>query len=264
MDMKKYGSLPMLAAALALTWLLAGCGQSEGGQSAVTEPSVEAAEQEGNSVSKADNPAVGNGGSDTDSSAGGNNGGDTDSLAGGNNGSDMDSSAGGNSGSEADNPESGENETDGGESADIPQEDPLPSDEDLSWTIIDHNRGLYLDGEFAAESHVILASEQEDTPEGLLVTVYMMSLFETFDFPDGRPELVSGSSTPAAVSFYRTDSGQFRLASYWEPEDGAYWSSLREKFPASLSDSELDTQAYISQLTQACDAQAEAFAQNRA
>lgn len=141
-------------------------------------------------------------------------------------------------------------------------EDPLPSDRALSDAVTAHNRDLYAAGTFAAESHVILAAEQEDTPEGYAVTVYLASLYQAYSFPDGEPELVSAVSTPAALTFLRTADG-FRLTDYWEPEDGGDGRvALREKFPASIPDEDLDMQTHIVSLMEDCTAQAEAYARH--
>jgi hypothetical protein len=107
--------------------------------------------------------------------------------------------------------------------------------------IISHDKDMYAAGEFDAESHVTLAMETE----GGAVRLYLMSLRESFNFRDGRFEAASGRSGPVALTF-RTDGGKPSLAEYWEPRDGSYyWDDLRGKFPASLTDEELDAQAYI-------------------
>ena len=146
-------------------------------------------------------------------------------------------------------------------------EDPVPSDSVLSQTVTAHNHELYSDawpdGAFEAESHVILAVSQKDTAEGYAVTVYLASLYQAYIFPDGEPEILSGASMPLALTFLRTADG-FRLTEYWEPEDGGeYWPSLREKFPASLPDEDLDMQTYIGTLMADCEAQAASYARNQ-
>ena len=119
--------------------------------------------------------------------------------------------------------------------------------------IIAHDKGSYPEGEFDAESHVILG--MESTPLTLeaidggeyayILTLYLMSLRESFNRRDGRFEAVSGRSGPVALTF-RIENGTPTLTEYWEPRDGSYyWPDLREKFPASLTDRQLDTQTYI-------------------
>ena len=115
--------------------------------------------------------------------------------------------------------------------------------------IVEHNRPRHVSGAFDAESHVLLSVFPDAVEAGgewvSTVTLYLMSLWESFDYHDGRFESVSGRSGPVALTF-RTEAGKYVLSDYWEPRDGAdYWSDVRDKFPSTLSDRELDTQTYI-------------------
>ena len=118
--------------------------------------------------------------------------------------------------------------------------------------VIAHDKPLYASGEFDAESHIVLAirsapvSEREQNAEAVpTVTLYLMSLRESFDYRDGSFERVSGRSGPLVLTFRMEDGGAV-LSDYWEPRDGSYyWPDIREKFPSVLTDAQLDTQTYI-------------------
>ncbi|MBQ9493726.1 MAG: hypothetical protein IJR54_08345 [Oscillibacter sp.] len=114
--------------------------------------------------------------------------------------------------------------------------------------VIAHDKPRYASGEFDAESHVVLdrADSVEYNGEVVpVVTLYLMSLRESFDYDNGRFESVSGRSGPVALTF-RMEDGVPVLSEYWEPRDGAdYWPDLRKKFPSGLSDRELNTQTWI-------------------
>lgn len=118
--------------------------------------------------------------------------------------------------------------------------------------IIEHNRPRHASGAFDAESHVLLSifpdavdMGGEWTPAVSTVRLGLISLWESFDYHDGRFERVSGRSGHVVLTF-RMEDGTPVLSDYWEPRDGSYyWPDVRDKFPSSLSDRELDTQTYI-------------------
>ena len=131
--------------------------------------------------------------------------------------------------------------------------------------ILTHDRAHYAAADFDAESHVLLAmlpnaaaldagsGDSENT-----VTLYLMTLFNGYDYHDGGFETVTGRSGPAVLTFRMgADGANPTLTDYWEPRDGSYyWPDVREKFPSSLTDAELNTQTYIMQETQRCYRQA--------
>ena len=125
-------------------------------------------------------------------------------------------------------------------------------DDAVRAAIIAHDKSLYAAGEFDAESHVILAirsepvSEREQNAEAVpTLTLYLMSLRESFDYRDGSFERVGGRSGPLVLTFRMEDGGP-ALSDYWEPRDGSYyWPDVRERFPSGLTDAQLDTQTYI-------------------
>ncbi|MBR4211765.1 MAG: M56 family metallopeptidase, partial [Oscillibacter sp.] len=122
-------------------------------------------------------------------------------------------------------------------------------DDAVRAAVIAHDKPLYAVGEFDAESHVVLGirpdSVDEDGKAVSIVTLYLMSLRESFDYRDGSFGSVSGRSGPLVLTFRMEDGGAV-LSDYWEPRDGAYyWPDIREKFPSVLTDAQLDTQTYI-------------------
>ncbi|MBR3556730.1 MAG: hypothetical protein IKN89_12530 [Oscillospiraceae bacterium] len=129
--------------------------------------------------------------------------------------------------------------------------------------VLAHNRISHVSGEFSCESHILLAAEtrSDGAEEGDRVTYYLMALYQAYDQTKDGPKVVSGSSMPIALTFAVHENGEgYTLLEYWEPQGGnRYMERLRAKFPASVPDEDLDTQKYIAQLTEDCDAQAEAF-----
>ena len=62
----------------------------------------------------------------------------------------------------------------------------------------------------------------------------------------------NGSYVPTAITF-RADG---TMEEYWEPGDGSYAEDIRGKFPAEAAEEALNDQAYIEDLTAACEQQA--------
>ena len=131
--------------------------------------------------------------------------------------------------------------------------------------ILTHDRDRYADADFDAESHVLLGifpdaveTEADSGEWENIITLYLMTLFNGYDYRDGRFETVTGRSGPAVLTFRMGADGESpTLTDYWEPRDGSYyWPDVREKFPSVLTDAELNTQTYIMQETQDCYRQA--------
>jgi hypothetical protein len=91
-----------------------------------------------------------------------------------------------------------------------------------------------------------------------------LAFYAEYDFPDGVPELVSGSHVPCALTFTRDDAGFYALTEYWEASDGKdYASSIRDKFPAESAEQAIDTQQYAEQQRAACDEKAQQYLSSR-
>lgn len=121
----------------------------------------------------------------------------------------------------------------------------LPTlDASVSKAILAHNAGHDREDEFKTESHVTLKTiENEST-----AVVYLIAYYAVYDFPDGKPALVSGSHLPVSLTFSKDESGAYTLTDYWESSDGSeYASSIKEKFPADISEQAISTQLYAEQ-----------------
>lgn len=128
----------------------------------------------------------------------------------------------------------------------------------VSDAILRENRGAYLEGEVAVETHTVLKTAEG----GGTVTVYAMALYLELDVTKDGLAQVGGSHMPVAVTFQRNAAGEYALKEYWTPQDGSYYGpSIREKFPSELYSKAMDTQAYIQAQMQACYAKAVSNAQ---
>jgi len=140
----------------------------------------------------------------------------------------------------------------------VPNADPL--DAAVSAAIMDHNKNGYHAGDFACESHVILASEgggPASSGKIETVTVYAMVLYQEYGFSGATFHEVSGSHIPTVLTFDIGEDGTYTLTEYWIPRDGSYYApDIREKFPAGSVEDALDTQKYILAQKQNCYAQA--------
>lgn len=137
------------------------------------------------------------------------------------------------------------------------QQDPL--DAAISTAILEFNKNRTPDGDFACESHVILATESSSLQNGGnadSVTVYAMVLYHMFDYSNSTFELVGGSHIPTALTFAVSKDGKYSLTEYWQPGDGSYYArDIREKFPKAIQTDALDTQKFILAQIQNCYAQ---------
>ncbi len=133
----------------------------------------------------------------------------------------------------------------------------------ISAAVLEHCGDKYYEGDFRAESHVILGVD--GTLAGGTVTVYTMALYQEFGYAGAGFRSVSGSHIPTALTFRVSENGdgyECELLEYWTPRDGSYyWPDLREKFPASIPDDDLDTQKWITQNMRECYAQAVEYGQ---
>ena len=128
----------------------------------------------------------------------------------------------------------------------------------ISAAVMRHNDGQYYapDGAHPTEAHAILALDADING----FTAYVMSLWQTF-LPKGEYDVreVGGAHVPLALTFEKNQNGDYELAEYWEPGDGAgYIPSIRSKFPEGAW-GKVDTQLYIEAHKKSCYDQAMYF-----
>ena len=139
----------------------------------------------------------------------------------------------------------------------------------VSDAILNTNAGLYLDGDFAAEAHTILKTEEIDNSvherneeTGAIIhihgdketTVYAMVYYTAFRLVGEAASEVASVHGPAAITFEKkSDTGEYILKEYWTPQDGEGWaSSIKAKFPADVYEDALNTQKYIDAHKRSC------------
>lgn len=132
-------------------------------------------------------------------------------------------------------------------------------DQAVSEAVLSYNNGKYLSGDFACESHIILATEEKTTPrqtEVRTVSVYAVVLYEEFAYAGAGFGEMSGGLTPVSLTFDVADGGKYVLTEYREPRDGTHYAEdIKANFPENIA-KELNTQKYVLALKQACYAQA--------
>ena len=107
----------------------------------------------------------------------------------------------------------------------------------ISTEIVKHNKGSYLDGEFACATFKVLATEttSKDDENGIAITVYLVSSYDEYNVEDGKLVHMSGNGTPLALSFVVDGEDSYALYDYWEPGMGsAYIKDLKAKFPPAV------------------------------
>ena len=113
----------------------------------------------------------------------------------------------------------------------------------ISAAVLAHHRSHRSEGRICVESHELLSSETRDS--GNMITVYLLVLYEEYGLYDDE-DSASGSYVPTAITF---DLRSNAVLEYWEPRDGAYYSSdIREKFPATALLRAMNDQKYIEKL----------------
>lgn len=134
----------------------------------------------------------------------------------------------------------------------------------ITAAVLEENRDAHISaGEFACESHAILATEAggpADSNQTDTMTVYALVLYQRYTYADGELAESSGSYIPTALTFDVSVSGEYMLREYWIPRDGSYYADdIREKFPGSSAQDALDDQKYIELLQKDCDTQAQTY-----
>ena len=106
----------------------------------------------------------------------------------------------------------------------------------MDMAIADHFHSEYHTPAFAATDYRILGTRHSADR----TTVYALVLWEGFEKRDGKIQVVSGSFSPAAVTFDTSGDRDNLLSShdvieYWEPRDGTYYAEdIKAKFPLLL------------------------------
>ena len=136
----------------------------------------------------------------------------------------------------------------------------------ISEAIINQGRKEHSSENYACESHIVLDQQTllacgrdvESTYEE--TTVYLMALYQEYNFSDGTIVNVGGSHMPVAITFEYTDY-TYNLLEYWTPQDGSYYlTSIQEKFPENTWSLATDTQMHILRQIQSCYEQAVQYA----
>jgi len=117
----------------------------------------------------------------------------------------------------------------------------------------------YYEGEFGAEGHIILDSEENAG----IVTVYCVCSVSWFGFENGIFTGVSGSGAiPTVITFSKNESDGYTLLDYREPLDGAgYSESIKKMFPKNLRNQLVNTDHYP-ELTRQLEEQAKKYLQS--
>jgi len=141
-----------------------------------------------------------------------------------------------------------------------------PSEEQaaIRQVILEHNRSISAinssadpDSPVPCVSFTELACVVVDGSDFSEYTHYGWALYEEYRVTDNGLETVISSHVPVAITFREDPSGTITLEEYWKPRDGSYYAQdFREKFPAHIVESGMDSQKFILQQTQNCYAQA--------
>lgn len=119
------------------------------------------------------------------------------------------------------------------EPADTADSAPLELPETLvSQVLLDRASSGYMEGECAAEGHIILDTVQEDD----VWQVYALVSVGQYGFCSGHFEKISGSGAiPTRFTISRDEEGNYLCDQVWEPMDGnLYPESIKETFPRKL------------------------------
>lgn len=107
----------------------------------------------------------------------------------------------------------------------------------ISEEIVKHNKGSYLEGEFACASFKVLAKEtvSKENENGIAFMLYLASSYDEYNLENGKLVQMGGNGTPLALSFAVNGEDSYALYEYWEPGMGsAYIKDLEAKFPPTV------------------------------
>ncbi|MBB6177018.1 bla regulator protein BlaR1 [Anoxybacillus tengchongensis] len=122
--------------------------------------------------------------------------------------------------------------------------------------IKDHGKS-YRKGEYIAEGHIILSTEQKANE----VKVYAIASVGVFEFQDRMFAIVSGSGAiPTVVTFSVGKHGRYKLVAYEEPIDGdKYTESIKRMFPKKHHLKVLYAEKYYDELVKQQEEQAKEY-----
>ncbi len=141
-------------------------------------------------------------------------------------------------------------ETGGGE--------PLERPETLvSQVLLDQASSGYMEGECAAEGHIILDTVQEED----VWKVYTLASVGQYGFCSGHFEKISGSGAiPTMITIGQEENGDYCCHGVWEPMDGnLYADSIKETFPRKLWNKALNGHERYGELQEQEESYAQAY-----
>lgn len=111
----------------------------------------------------------------------------------------------------------------------------------LSDAILEYNTGSFLDGECAAEGHIVLGSESSSSGE----VFYLITTYGEYGFENNRFVKVSGTGAiPAAITL----AADGTVVDYRTPDDGSgYLPSLKKIFPRKYLGMVTDSDSYLNE-----------------
>ena len=136
--------------------------------------------------------------------------------------------------------------------------EPLELPETLvSQVLLDQASSGYMEGECAAEGHIILDTVQEED----FWQVYTLASVGQYGFCSGHFEMISGSGAiPTRITIGRDENGNYYCHGVWEPEDGSYYAdSIKETFPRKLWGKAMNGHERYGELKEQKEAYAQAY-----
>ena len=102
----------------------------------------------------------------------------------------------------------------------------------VSQVLLDQASSGYMEGECAAEGHIILDTVQEEA----FWKIYTLASVGQYGFCSGHFEKISGSGAiPTMITIGQEESGAYYCHGVWQPLDGnLYVDSIKETFPRTL------------------------------
>lgn len=127
----------------------------------------------------------------------------------------------------------------------------------VSQVLLDQASSGYMEGECAAEGHIILDTVREDD----VWQVYTLASVGQYGFCTGHFEKISGSGAiPTMFTIGQDENGNYVCDEIWEPEDGSYYAdSIKETFPRKLWNKALNAHERYGELQEQEEAYAQAY-----
>ncbi|MBR0441905.1 MAG: hypothetical protein IJK25_08235, partial [Firmicutes bacterium] len=123
----------------------------------------------------------------------------------------------------------------------------------IDLAVLRRNDGRLVKGAYPAEGHVILETETGKDSEGhVTLTVYMMTLYRSFEAAGRSIAADEGILSPAVLVFTENEDRSWDLAEYMEPGGGPDPRDARAMFPASIPDEDLDPCKWADELQRQC------------